>query len=480
MTDLAFLPAKTLAALVRRRKIGAVELLDYHLDRVERLDGALNAIVVRDFEAARKTARALDRMKTPLGPLHGVPMTVKESFNIAGLPTTWGFPDRRDNIPTTDALAVQRLKAAGAILFGKTNVPISLGDWQSFNAIYGVTNNPWNAAFAPGGSSGGGAAAIAAGLSALELGSDIGGSIRQPAHACGIYGHKPTWGLLPAWGHTLVPQGAAATTDISVIGPLARSPADLALALDLLAIPDPAVTALRHRLPKPPKSLKGLRIAVWAADPVTPTDPEITRDLLALGKALKQAGAKVSLTARPDFDKAAAFVLYLRLLGAALLGRMPQSQRDEIRAGLKGQPDLSNPDDVIQRTVDLTHGEWQSLNEQRHRQLRAWGAFFQEHDVLLCPAHGRAAMPHRHDKPTWELTIDVDGKTRRWNKLLFWPGITNAALLPATVAPLGTTREGLPTGVQIVAPLYADQTTIAVAKMLEKTWHGFITPPGWE
>ncbi len=228
--DPTFLPAWRLAELTRTGKIGCVELLDHAISRVERLDGRINAVVVRDFERARRRARALDQAdRAEAGPLFGVPMTVKESFDLAGLPTTWGYEERREHRAEEDAVAVQRIEAAGAVVFGKTNVPVSLADWQSYNPVYGATSNPWDTSRTPGGSSGGSAAAVAAGLSGLEIGSDIGGSIRVPAHFCGIFGHKPTWGLCPGRGQSLVKTAAA--TDIAVIGPLARSARDLALAL---------------------------------------------------------------------------------------------------------------------------------------------------------------------------------------------------------------------------------------------------------
>jgi len=236
MTQLAFAPACHLAALVRQHEVGCLELLDYFIARVERLDGKLNAVVVRDFDRARARARALDNT-APTGPLHGVPMTVKEAFDVAGLPTTWGFPQFTGHIAKADSLAVARLKAAGAVVFGKTNVPKGLADWQSYNEVYGATGNPWNLAYSPGGSSGGAAAALAAGLTGMEMGSDSGGSLRVPAHFCGVFCHKPTWGLLPARGHAL--REMAAEMDIGAIGPLTRSAPDLAMALDLLAIPDP-------------------------------------------------------------------------------------------------------------------------------------------------------------------------------------------------------------------------------------------------
>ncbi len=476
--DLSFAPASFLAAAVRARQVGCLELLDHFIARVERLDGALNAVVVRDFDRARTRARALDG-GMPAGPLHGVPMTVKESFNIAGLPTSWGVPEHHGKLATANALAVDRLLGAGAVVFGKTNVPRLLGDWQSFNDNYGRTNNPWNLHTTPGGSSGGGAAAMAAGLSALELGSDIGGSIRQPAHACGIFGHKPTHALLPMYGHTLTEN--AAGTDISVVGPLARSAADLALALDVLAGPDPAETGLRLVLPPPRQGgLRGLRVVVWAEEPGQITDPAISAALLALAGALEREGAIVDRSARPAFDPAAAYTLYLKLLFAALSGRASEVDRAETRARSKQLgPDNRSANAVMFSVVDLTHAEWLSLNEQRHRLRRAWGAFFQDWDVLLCPVLGAATWPHMTEGAIWQRRLTVAGRLVDYNDLLFWPGITGGYHLPASVAPLGQTSDGLPFGVQVAGPLYGDRTTIAVAGMLERVWRAFAPPPGW-
>ncbi len=250
---IAFASARTLASMVREKKIGAVELLDFFLaprraaqsahQRHHRLQRA---------EEARKEAAACDAMTArgqSRGALHGVPMTVKESFDVAGTPSTWGLVAQRDNVAKQDALAVERLKAAGAVVFGKTNVPVWLADWQSFNPIYGTTNNPWNVERTPGGSSGGSAAALAAGLTGLEIGSDIGASIRNPAHYCGVYGLKPTFDVCPRDGHLL--PGAYAHGDISVIGPLARSAYDIETALDIIAGPNALdATGLRLALPR--------------------------------------------------------------------------------------------------------------------------------------------------------------------------------------------------------------------------------------
>jgi amidase len=481
LTDIAFVSARKQASLIRKREVGCLELLDQMIARVERLDPKINAVVVRDFERARARAKLLDKVKDPLGRLHGVPMTVKESFDIAGLPTTWGDPAKRDAIALQDAVVVQRLTEAGANIFGKTNVPLMLGDWQSFNEIYGSTSNPWDLARTPGGSSGGGAAALAAGLTGLEAGSDIGGSIRQPAHNCGVFGHKPTWSLVPLYGHAPMP-GVAGTTDISCVGPLARSADDLAIALDAVAGPDRAETELCLELPAPRvKHLKGLRVAIWAEDAASPTDGETTAALHDLAAHLEREGATVSRSARPDLDPRTAFNVYLKLLSSALSARADRATLDAIAARAASYAaDDERPAAVLARAANITHGEWLILNERRLRMRRAWGAFFREYDVLLCPVLALPAQPKMERLPTHEMTAEINGQTVQWNEMLFWPGVIGGYHLPASVAPLGLTKAGLPMGVQIVGPLYGDRMTIAVAKMLEKSWRAFTPPPGWE
>jgi amidase len=478
--DPTFLPAWRLAELTRTGKIGCVELLEHHLGRVERLDGRINAVVVCDFERARRRARALDQAgRANAGPLFGVPMTVKESFDLAGLPTTWGYEERREHRAEQDALAVQRIEAAGAVVFGKTNVPVSLADWQSYNPIYGATSNPWDTSHTPGGSSGGSAAAVAAGLATLEIGSDIGGSIRVPAHFCGIFGHKPTWALCPPRGQSLT--NATAITDISVLGPLARSARDLSLALNALAGPDPIETDLTLNLPEPrADALRDLRIAVWAEEPGQATSGETTALIEALAAELERAGAKVSRTARPAIDSGEAYQLYLTLLDAAWSGRIPEdvlARRREEKARLR--PDDASADAVMLRATDLSHRDWLKLNERRHQIRRAWAAFFRDWDVLLCPAFAVPALPHMQQGATSERTYTVDGRTIPYNDMLFWPGITCGYHLPASVAPIGMSTSGLPIGVQIVGPLYGDRTTIRVAELIEQAGHGFVAPPGW-
>ena len=303
MADVTFKPATELAQQIRDRQIGHLELLDHYLERVRRFNPQLNAIVVQDAGRARDRARQADAALARgevWGPLHGVPMTCKESFNVAGLPTTFGAPELKDNVAAEDALAIQWLKAAGAIVFGKTNVPLWLADFQSYNDVYGTTNNPWDLQRGPGGSSGGSAAALASGMTALEIGSDIGGSIRNPAHFCGVFGHKPTWGLLPSRGHTA--SRLLAESDLSVIGPLARSAADLELSVHATAGPDELQRAgYRLDLQAPSQtSLADYRVAVWKNDDVAPVSQEVVGKVEAVVEAISRSGGTVDETAQVD------------------------------------------------------------------------------------------------------------------------------------------------------------------------------------
>ena len=307
MDQLHYKSALQLAGLIRRKKIGCLELLDHFLGRIEKYNPKINAIVWTDRDKARKRARAADaalKKGKRFGPLHGVPMTIKESYQVAGSPTTWGVPAMKGNVTETTAVAAQRMIDAGVTLFGKTNVPVMLADWQSYNAIYGTTNNPWDLGRTPGGSSGGSSAALSAGLTAIDAGSDIGSSIRNPAHYCGVFGHKPTHGLVTYRGHAL--PGNVSAPDISVVGPLARSADDLDLALDIMAGPDPDDGgAFKLALPKCQKtSLRQFRVAVKLSDPNSEIDGEYADQLQALVDKLAKAGCKVK-EAAPAIDTAA-------------------------------------------------------------------------------------------------------------------------------------------------------------------------------
>lgn len=483
MTDLHFRSARQLAADIRRGKIGCLEALDAFLARMERHNPKLNAIVVTDVDGARRRARQADaalRKGKVWGPLHGVPMTIKESYDVAGLPTTWGLPALKDNIAPRNALAVDRLLAAGVVLFGKTNVPAWLADYQSYNDVYGTTNNPWDTTRSPGGSSGGSAAALAAGLTGFEAGSDIGSSIRNPAHYCGVFGHKPTYGIVPPRGQAL--PGRVAQGDISVIGPMARSADDLALGLAAMAGPDEIDGAgLRLALPAPrKKALRDFKVAVMLTDPAAEVDREVQARLQALADFLGKKKAKVSQTARPAIDTAQAHRTYIFLLRAATAGRQtPEEFRKnaEIARGLA--PDDERYYAWTMRANTASHRDWLAANETRHQMRWRWAEFFREWDLLLCPVASSAAFPHDHEGERHERTIVVNGRRVPCVDQLFWAGYSGMAYLPSTVAPCGFTPGGLPVGVQIVGPQYGDRTCIEFARLLEREFQGFVPPPDY-
>jgi amidase len=484
MADLPFRSATELAAEIRAKRIGCRELLEIYLSRVERYNPKLNAIIVMDFAGARERADAADAALARgevWGPLHGVPMTIKESYDVVGFPATWGSPDFRRNYPERNALAVDRLLAAGVVLFGKTNVPLFLGDWQSYNEIYGTTNNPWDVARTPGGSSGGSAAALAAGLTGIDAGSDIGSSLRNPAHYCGIYAHKPTWGIVPLLGHAL--GGRVAPLDISVLGPLARSAGDLALALGVMAGPDEIDGAgWRLELPRPRQErLADFKVAVMLDAPNAEVDRAVQDQIQAVADFLARSGATVSDRARPDIDTRESVRVFDRLLYAALGGR----QSDEVFARSLASAAALSPEDESHgaqalRGITTRHHEWIAANEARHRMRRKWAEFFRDYDLLLCPPVTTVAFPHDHEGVPTDRPLGVNGKQVPLSDQLFWAGFSGLAYLPSTVAPAGATPEGLPVGVQIVAPQYGDLTSIHLARLLEREWRGFTPPPGYD
>ena len=484
MTDFAFRSAVELAEDVRERRIGCVELLELHLARVGRFNPALNAIVVLDAERARLRAKAADEALARgevWGRLHGVPMTIKEAFDVAGLPTTWGLEELRDNRPAKNALVVDRLLQAGAVLFGKTNVPVRLGDCQTFNPVYGTTNNPWNLGRTPGGSSGGAAAALATGLAALEAGSDIGGSIRNPAHYCGVYGHKPTYGIVPQRGHAM--PDWQAPPDINVCGPMARSADDLAEALEVMAGPDVFdAPAWRLELPPPRKeALREFRVALMPNDPVCDVDAEVQERVQAVADAVAGAGATVSDRARPDIDTRRSHALFLRLLRGVTHSTLPDEQFEVFRRlAEQASPDDDSYPAHVARGATQLHRAWFKANEERERLRFRWAEFFQDHDVLLCPAASSTAFPHDHAGDRADRKIIVNGREQLSVDQLFWAGLSGVALLPSTVAPAGLGRaSGLPVGVQIVGPYLGDRTTIRFARLLAEQIGGFVPPPGY-
>ena len=479
MTDLHFRSATSLMRGLRQGEFSARELLEHFLARIDRLNPSINAVILQDRPGARARADAADAARArgeSLGALHGLPMTVKESYDVAGMPTTWGIPELRDNVVSQDALAVQRLTAAGANVFGKTNVPIRLADFQSYNVIYGTTGNPWNTERTPGGSSGGSAAALAAGLTGLEIGSDIGGSIRNPAHFCGVFGHKPTWNLCPMRGHAL--GGVLTPTDISVIGPLARSAYDLEAAVRLMALPDameaPGLQVSLRGLHEPTSAL---RVAVWDSDPMCPSSTAVAQKVRAVAAALADQGAAVNDTARPEFSPEHSHELFNALLASAMSARMP----DADFAAMVARAERASPDDrspVAQqaRWQTLRARDWVRLNEARTKLRWAWHRFFERYDVLITPIMPTSAFAHDH-KAFGQRTIDIDGQQLPYFSQTFWAGLAGVSYLPATVIPGGLGPDGLPIGVQLIGPAYSDMRLIQLAQRLEALGFAFAAPP---
>jgi amidase len=484
MKPLSYCSAKELASLVRRKKVGCLELLDYFVKRIARYNPEINAVIFMDIESARKRAKEADKALAKgnvWGPLHGVPMTVKESYDVVGMPTTWGIPAYKNNFPANNARVVERFLDAGAVLFGKTNVPLNLADWQTFNEIYGTTNNPWDVTRVPGGSSGGAAAALAGGLTGLEAGSDIGASIRNPAHYCGVYGHKPTYGIVSPRGHAILETVSA--SDIAVVGPLSRGAEDLAIALKVMAGPDDIDDAgWRLRLPKAKKnSFREFNISVVYNDREAEVDDEVQGILRALSGFLRKEKAKVREEARPRIDPRQAYENFIRLRWAATCGRLtPAEFKRDLEFAATFDPDDESYQAQRVRGETLFHRDWLGFNEARHKMRLAWAEFFREYDLLLCPVAATAAFPHNQKGERWERMIRVNGRPQPSTTQLFWAGYSGNFYLPATVAPAGFTSTGLPVGVQIIGPQYGDLTCIEFARLLEREFQGFVPPPGYE
>jgi amidase len=482
MASLAHLSALELAENIKTGKISSVELTQLYIDRIEKYDGDINAVVVRTFDDALARAQAADTALAKgedLGPLHGVPMTIKESYVIKDTPATWGHEQFKNNIATEDGLAVKRFRENGAHFLGKTNVPVDLGDFQSYNPVYGTTGNPWDTSRTPGGSSGGSAAALAAGFCGLEAGSDIGGSIRNPAHFCGVYGHKPTYGIIPMQGHELVANIPEA--DLAVCGPLARSADDLHLALDIMSGPA-SREALGWQLSLPAADftdLKNLRVAIWANEDGAIVSSETAERVAMVGETLAKMGAVVSDTARPNIDMADAHRNYSTLLTSVMSASMAPDAVLEAQATANSFAANDSSDKAVSaRATVISHREWMRTNTRREKLRNAWGAFFEEWDILICPQMATPAFPHDHSNFV-ERTITVDNIEQPYFQQLFWAGIVVNAYLPSTVFPTGPSRNGLPIGLQAVSAPYRDHRTIEFARLIAREIGGFVPPPAY-
>ncbi len=483
LTEWTFATVEQLMAALRGGDVTSVELTEDAIARIERDDAVINAICVRDFDRARAAARGADqaRARGEDRPLLGIPLTVKESYNIAGLPTTWGIPAQRDYVPTEDAVQVSRVKAAGAVVLGKTNVPLGLQDLQSFNEIYGTTNNPWDHDRTAGGSSGGSAAALAAGFGALSLGSDIAGSLRTPAHFCGVYAHKPT--LAVAAGRGMVPPATPALPaelDLAVVGPMARTARDLTLLLDVMAGPDPLTLGVAYQLTLPParhQRLSDFRVLVLDEHPFIPTGSAVRAGVNRMADALVDGGARVEQHSPLLPDLAEAATLYTQLLFSGSVARFPVDAYEQLRTRAAGlSADDQSLDAARLRGMVFSHREWIEANDRRELHRHGWRQLFAEFDAVLCPITPTPAFRHEHNPDLLGRRIDIDGVEYPFFDQLVWPGLATMPGLPATAIPTGRTSDGLPVGVQLIGPMFEDRTTLRLAELLEERMGGFQAP----
>jgi amidase len=456
---LHFKSATELTSAIRRGEITSLNLLNIYLDRIQRYNDDINAVVALDIAAARVRAAEADKAIAEgqdWGPLHGLPMTIKDVFEVKGMPATSGDPKLKDYIPNRNAIAVQRLIDAGAIIFGKTNVPYHAMDFQSYNTIYGTTNNPWDLSRTPGGSSGGSAAALAVGFTPLELGSDIGGSVRFPAHYTGVFGHKTTFGIIPRYGHIppmpgTVPEERMPSAPLFVLGPLARSADDLELAFNVLTTPasKDAYDPRDDLLPPRKKQFNNYRVAVWFTDSYPPSevDTEVFSVLQKAVERLRSAGINVDDKARPEIglDK-------MNFIFGQIIQRL------------------------MQRKLPLP--EW--LIAEQNNIFSAWASFFKHYDVLLAPVSPTVAIQHDHKGTIMTRTMKINGKEKPMLNNMTWTRVAVVSRLPATVVPVGLSDSGLPVGIQIIGAKFEDRTTIAFARGLSELIGGFVAPPDYK
>lgn len=472
-------PAHRLIALLKGKKISAVELAKAQLEQIARINPRLNAIIATNEKGALNAAQALDAARgrgDKVGALAGLPMTIKDAFDVKGFATVAGIEALKGNHPTKDATAVARLREAGALILGKTNVPPMSGDFQAFNPVFGTTNNPWKLTHSSGGSSGGAAAAIAAGLCALELGSDLGGSIRWPAHACGVFGLKPTQGIIPSAGGVPPAPGIPVTPNIRIAspGPLARSAKDLALALHVLAGPDEEGLSLRL-LRFMANDLKGWRIAMLTAHPLAPTQRVIATGVVSAGAALAGAGAVVD-----EIDDLPASLNDIhRLFTTLMFALVSMDFPPKLKALLREKAvniALDDPSGEAgqARGAALDFVGFMAVEVERARLETAISTFFQRYDAILCAPATTLAFPHDHG-PFNGRKLDIDGTPRPHGDFSIWSSIAGLLRLPAVVAPVGI-HDGLPHGVQIIAARYHDLKAIALAEFIEEGLGGFVAP----
>jgi len=490
-SEIHFMGAAEIAGLIRGKKISSVELTRLMLSRIAEIDKKINAINVLMEEEALTNAKKADEMLARgeiLGPLHGVPITIKDSFRIKGVVTTAGNPVLKDYVPEYDAASVARLKKAGAIILGNTNVPYMLDDHQSFNDIYGRTLNPWNLERSPGGSTGGGAAALAAGLSYLILGSDTAGSIRVPSHFCGVFGHKPTIDLVPKKGQIPPLPGSLPykSNGLSVAGPLARSAEDLKLLLEICGGPvEPESIAYSWKLPEVRKSnLKDFRIRYVMDDPLCPVSSEIKPVLdSALGKFGK-AGLNLDEGWPVTIDPEEQYLNYIYLLHAYVSGGAPDSEIVSLRA--QASSDEKSLSKIRAQAFTNPHKYFKQQESQRLKAREDWQEYFREYDAFVLPVAFIPAFPHiekpwypNNPDPARRRILKTPEGERDYDDILFWISFATLTGLPATVFPVGLTETGLPVGLQIICPFLEDATPIYLAGKLAEITGGIGHPEGY-
>jgi amidase len=481
MPPAAFADATGMLAALAARQISAIELLEQHIARISRHNPALNAIIIADYDGARRAAAAADDARTRglHAPLLGLPLTLKDCIDVAELRSTAGALELANYYATADAPLTARLRAAGAVIIGKTNMASWAADWQTNNPVFGRTNNPWNIAYTPGGSTGGGAAAVAAGLTPLEFGSDIGGSIRIPAAFCGVYGHKPSETAVPRSGIFPGSPHPNAAIALSVAGPLARSAGDLALALDVIAGADHGEDAA-WRLAIPPARharLADFRVALLPALHWLPVEGAITVALAELAAQLRRAGAVVEEAQPARFgDLRDYYKLYLAILWAMLSAGQPAPERqrraDELRA-TDNEFLIACAHGMLASAADYIG--WHSQREQYREDFRR---FFRSWDVLLAPVNIVNAYPHL-DAPGPQ-PFRINDQDVRYDRQNVYPAIASLSGQPATAFPVGLTQTGLPISIQVIGPYLEDRTPIQFAALVAQLCGGFHPPPGFE
>lgn len=483
--DFAWLPATDQLAALNAKDVSSAELVELYLSRIDEHNPSLNAIVTIDADAARRAAEQADAARSrgeELGPLHGLPITVKDSYETAGMRTVCGRPDLADYLPTQDAEAVARLRRAGAIIVGKTNMPTGNADVQASNPVFGRTNNPWDRSRTSGGSAGGGAAATAAGLASFDFGSEIGGSTRIPAHFCGLYGHKSTWQSVPLVGH--IPSapgnpGRWGQSDMACAGLQVRGARDIIPALEASVGPLNPDGGFSYTL-APPRAtaLKDFRVAVWADDPDCPVDKDVHRAIDDAVAALRDAGARVEHPSIP-VDLATSHALFLSLVFAAFsVDRSTISPRSGGALALRSLRNPRGEAAAALRGTIQSHRAWLFRDAARREIAQRWVGFFNEFDVLLLPVTPTAAPGHHNkDHDRFGRTIDVDGVTRSYWDQTKWSALANIAGAPATTMPITTNTAGLPVGIQAMGAPGGDRTTVELAALLTEVVGGYRIPP---